>query len=98
MNAHFDLKAGEIVSPWILRDRAEKEEQRRIDEINSYPYKPVSDKLMDDWTGDKWAKWPLTYGREPYPPYAKNWKKSKHFVQLDDLDYEEIGKEHLQNA
>jgi hypothetical protein len=26
MNAHFDLKAGELVSPWILRDRAEKEE------------------------------------------------------------------------
>jgi hypothetical protein len=53
---------------------------------------------MDDWTGDRWARWPLTYGREPYPPYAKNWKKPNHFVQLDDLDYEDIGKEHLQNA
>ena len=50
---------------------------------------------MDDWTGDRWARWPLTYGREPWPTYAKNWKKPKHFVQLNDLDYDEIGKEHL---
>ena len=51
-----------------MRDRKEKEEQRKIEEINSYTYKPVSDKLIDDWTGDKWARNVLTYGREPYPP------------------------------
>ena len=26
MNAHFDLKEGELISPWILRDKIEKEE------------------------------------------------------------------------
>lgn len=80
------MKQGELLSPWIVRDRKEKEEQRKIDEINSYPYKPVSDKLIDDWTGDKWAKNVLTYGREPYPPYAPNWKKNKlsQYIQIDE--------------
>jgi hypothetical protein len=66
-----------LISPWVVRDRKEKEEQKKIDEINSYPYKPVSDKLIDDWTGDKWARNVLTYGREPYPPYPPQWKKNK---------------------
>jgi len=43
--------------------------------------------LIDDWTGDRWARNVLTYGREPYPPNAPKWKQNKlsQYIQIDEM-------------
>jgi hypothetical protein len=54
----------------VLQKHADELNKMQEEKRNRPPFE-VPSRLLDDWTGSKWANHPYTYGVEPFPPKSE---------------------------
>lgn len=66
-------QTGDFKSAWAIHEEQEEADHKAMMEAYSRPYKTVSERLIDDWTGHDFAKYWKTYGKpDPeQPPIAE---------------------------
>lgn len=81
---HFDPKEGRFLSDHEVQHRADVSENEKEYAAANSPRFTVPGHVIDDWTGERWAKNIYSYGIEPHPPVDVK-TKEEHETEIKEF-------------